>query len=86
MITTFIITIVSILLGYILGKNSLTKQTFQDIKKEVEHKIYPHFKQPSGVIQRPDAKRIYDLQHPEVLAEKEEMKKTLDEGIDPLTP
>ncbi len=82
----FAITIISVLIGYALGKNSLTKQTFQDIKKEVEHKVYPHFKQPSGVIQRPDAKRIYDLQHPEVLQEKEEMSKSIEDGIEPLTP
>ncbi len=86
MITIFSITIISVLIGYFLGKGSITKETYQEIKKEVEHRILPQFKQPSGIIQRPDSKRLYDLNHPEVLAEKEEMKKTLDNGIDPLTP
>jgi hypothetical protein len=89
MITTFIITIVSLLLGYFLGRGVVNKDTYQEIKKEVEHRVLPHFKQPSGVIQRPDAKRIYDIQHPQVEEEKEEMSKLFDgEGnikVEPLT-
>lgn len=86
MITTFIITIVSILIGYFLGKGLASRDTYSQIKKEVEHRVLPQFKQPSGVIQRPDAKRIYDIQHPQIEEEKEEMRKTLDAGIQPLTP
>jgi hypothetical protein len=82
----FIITITSVLIGYMLGKNSFTKETYQSIKKEVEHRVLPQFKQPSQVIQRPSAQRIYDLAHPQVMEEKEEMKKSLDQGIMPLTP
>jgi hypothetical protein len=86
MITTFIITIVSILIGYFLGKGSISKDTYQEIKKQVEHRVLPKYTQPSGPIQRPDAKRLYDLEHPEVEEEKEEMRKVMQEGIKPLTP
>lgn len=86
MITIFIITIVSVLIGYFLGKGLATKNTYNDIKREVEHRVLPQFKQPSGVIQRPSAQRVFDLQHPEVLEEKEEMSKSLEKGIEPLTP
>ena len=85
MITIFIITIVSVLIGYFLGRGVVTKNTYQEIKQSLEHKILPQFKQPSGVIQRPSAQRVYDLQHPEVLEEKEEMAKMMQEGIEPLT-
>ena len=74
MITTFIITIVSLLIGFVLGKGLATKNTYQEIKKEVEHRVLPHFKQPSGIIQRPDAKRLYDINHPQVEEEKEEIE------------
>lgn len=82
----FLITIISVLIGYALGKNSLTKETYQDIKKEVEKRVYPHLKQPSQIIQRPDAKRLYEINNPKIEEETEEMKKALDEGIQPLTP
>jgi hypothetical protein len=89
MITTFIITIVSLLLGYFLGRGVVTKDTYREIKKEVEHRVLPQFKQPSGVIQRPSAKRIYDIQHPQVEEEKEEMSKLFDKdgqiNVEPLT-
>ena len=81
--------LVCIGVGYYLGRGFSTKDTYQEIKKEVEHRVLPHFKQPSGIIQRPDAKRIYDIQHPQVEEEKEEMAKLFDgEGnikVEPLT-
>ena len=82
----FLITIISVLIGYALGKNSLTKETYQDIKKEVEKRVYPHLKQRSQVINRPDAKRLHELNNPKIEEEQEEMKKALDQGIQPLTP
>jgi len=83
--TYFLITIISVLIGYFLGKNSITKETYQEIRKHVERKVLPQYKQASGVIQRPDAKRLYEINHPEIEEEKEEMKKALDQGIEPLT-
>lgn len=85
MITIFLITIISLLIGYFLGKGLATKDTYSEIKKEVEHRVLPQFKQPSGVIQRPDAKRVYEINHPQVEEETEEMRKALQKGIEPLT-
>lgn len=82
----FLITIISVLIGYALGKDSLTKETYQDIKKQVEKRVYPALRQPSQIIQRPDAKRLHKLNNPKIEEETEEMKRTLDGGIQPLTP
>lgn len=82
----WLLNIVSLLLGYFLGKGTLSKTTYEEIKKQVEYKVLPHYRQPSGIIQRPSASKIFKMQHPELEEEEEEMKKTLDNGIQPLTP
>jgi hypothetical protein len=79
-------TICTFLLGYFLGKGSFTKETYQAIKKELAHKVLPQFRQPSGVVQRPSAARLNELHHPEILEEKEEMRRSLQEEVKPLTP
>lgn len=88
MITTWLITIITFLIGYFIGKGSVNKETYQEIKKEIEHKVYPHFRQPSGIIQRPDAKRIKELSDPAIEGEKEAMRDLLGnlDKVEPLTP
>ena len=71
--------------GYLLGKGSLTMNTYQNIKKELSHKILPQYRQPSGLVQRPTAEKLNEYRHPEIKEEKEEMRKTMQEGIEPLT-
>jgi hypothetical protein len=78
-------TIITFLLGYALGKGAINKETYQAIKKELAHKVLPQYTQPSGLVKRPDAKTLFKRQHPEIQQEEEEMAKTLDGGIQPLT-
>ncbi len=89
MITIFILSwffaIITFLLGFALGKNAFTKQTYEAIKKGVEHRVLPQYKQQSGIVQRPSAQRIHELNNPQIIEEKEAMKEALDKGVEPLT-
>jgi hypothetical protein len=85
LLLSWFMSIITFLLGFALGKNAFTKQTYEAIKKGVEHRTLKQYKQPSGVIQRPNAQRIYELNNPDILEQKEEMKKSLEAGIEPLT-
>ncbi len=74
--------ITTFLLGYFLGKGKISTDTFADIKKQIEHKTYPQYTQPSGIIKRPDAKRVRELNDPKVQEESEAMRDLLGKGLD----
>jgi hypothetical protein len=77
-ISTFAITITSILLGYILGRQSINGETFQKIEKQVKNKLNPI---KPGIIYRPTQKDLLEKKDPyykKIKEEKTEMKKLLD--------
>lgn len=89
MITIFILSWIfslsTFVVGFYLGKGSLTKQTYTEIKKELEHKILPHYTQKSGLIDRPTAQRLNEIQNPKTQEEIDAMRGALEQGIQPLT-
>jgi hypothetical protein len=79
-------TIITFLLGYALGKGSAHRQRpIKLLRKSWHTRVLPQYTQPSGLVKRPDAKTLFKRQHPEIQQEEEEMAKTLDGGIQPLT-
>lgn len=76
MITTFLITIFSLLLGFILGRFSPSelRDKYETYKREI---IKKH--EPVGAVLAPDAKRLDRLQNPTKYEEEKEMEKVFEE-------
>lgn len=91
MITIFILSwffsLITFVVGFYMGKGTLTKETYQSIKKQLDHKILPQYKQPSGLVMRPDAKRIRELNNPQIQEEADAMREVLADldNVQPLT-
>lgn len=76
MITTFLITIISLLIGYTLGRYSPDelKQKYVEYTKELKKKS-----SPVGAVLSPDAKRLEQLNNPKKYEGEKEMEKVFEE-------
>lgn len=76
MITTFLITIISILIGYTLGRITpeQIKEKYEEYKREIIKK-----REPVGAVIAPDAKRLELINNPEKAEEEEELNKLFGE-------
>ena len=76
MITTFLITIISLLIGFVLGRFSPSelKEKFETYKREIIKK-----RSPVGAVLAPDAKQLDRIQNPKKYEEEKEMEKVFEE-------
>lgn len=78
MFEIWILTTISFLLGYNLGKNNLTKSNLDAASRPLAHffkKLTPH---NVGAVTRPSAQTLYDRQNPKIAEGKEAMKEAFD--------
>lgn len=75
-ITIWIITIISLLLGYALGKNKLSKEGFEEATRLVKRQFNAS---RVGVVLRPSAQDLWDRDHPQVKEGKQAFKEALDQ-------
>lgn len=74
--TYFLITIISLLIGYALGSKYSRKQAIQDVQAILNKVKMVNVK--SGVVKRPDAKTLYVRNNPKLQEAHDAMKETLD--------
>lgn len=78
--TIFLITITSLLIGYILGiingvnVKEKVEEKYQEYKRELKKKS-----SPVGAVMAPDAKRLEQLENPKKAEEEQEMSKLFEE-------
>lgn len=80
-IITFIIVIISILIGYFLGRgtNPFPKETIEKVKKVFENIIV---RSDIGGVERPTARQVEDFNNPLKKAGDNEMSKTFSEIVE----
>ena len=61
MIETFIIVITSIIIGYLMGRNALNKETIDNITKSVKRQFRSDY---VGPVNRPTAKQLNEWNNP----------------------
>jgi hypothetical protein len=88
----WIMAVVTFVLGYWLGKSS---KPLEDVKQVLSHIRYKADEVAKdiryrdikpGVVNRPSAQQLYDAANPKIAEEKEAIRETMQQGIEPLTP
>lgn len=67
--------ILTLLLGYAIGRNSLTMENVDNLLKTAKKKIMPS---RVGAIKRPDAQTLYNRANPLIAQEKEAVQEALE--------